>query len=333
MAIKTNLERLKEIVEYADAFGVMITSEKYGIRPDTIYRYQKELAFRLKGGKSSPKETPKVEVVKRDRIYEKLKEHYSEEELARLARGRGVTQSAQINYPKINFDGNHVRFGFVTDTHIGSLYFIEKYWFQFLDVCTDTGCEFIAHTGDVCEGLSNRPGHAMECTHIGHRLQLLYAVDLLSKWEKPIYLIDGNHDRWFEKSAGASIVEDIADSIPNATFLAHEIGDLLVNGCKIRLVHGEDGSSYATSYRPQKWVESFCGGDKPNVLLMGHVHKQCYIFERNVHIFSGGCLSLQSAWMKSKRLAAHSGFWIIDLWIGKKGGVNRCGCEWYPIYV
>ena len=71
---------------------------------------------------------------------------------------------------------------------------------------------------------------------------------------------------------------------------------------------------------------------KPNILLLGHTHKALYIFERNIHCVSLGCLQQQSSWMKGKRIAAHTGFWIIEVCI------NETGVAWfqprfYPFYV
>jgi len=35
--------------------------------------------------------------------------------------------------------------------------------------------------------------------------------------------------------------------------------------------------------------------------------------------------------MRGKRIAAHVGFWIIDIWVGQKG-VTKITSTWYPFY-
>lgn len=91
-------------------------------------------------------------------------------------------------------------------------------------------------------------------------------------------------------------------------------------------------NSYATSYRIQKLVEAMRGGEKPNVLLVGHTHKTIMMpSERNVHCFSGGCIQVQTAWMRGKRIRADVGFWVIDMEIAD-GGVSRIGGSFYPFY-
>ena len=99
----------------------------------------------------------------------------------------------------------------------------------------------------------------------------------------------------------------------------------------LKLFHGEDGSSYATSYRVQKVIEAYTGGEKPNMLILGHVHKQIYMFERNIHCISAGALSRQSSWMRSKRLVNHSGFHVVEITVNKTG-ISRCKVEWFPFY-
>jgi predicted phosphodiesterase len=87
------------------------------------------------------------------------------------------------------------------------------------------------------------------------------------------------------------------------------------------------------SYRVQKLIESFTGGTKPNVLLMGHSHKQGYFFERNIHAVSGGALSTQSKWMRSKRMPNHSGYHFITIRVDEDGGVGDLTLTFRPFYV
>ena len=105
-----------------------------------------------------------------------------------------------------------------------------------------------------------------------------------------------------------------------------------MDGAVLRLWHGGDGSnSYALSYRLQKVVESLTGGTKPAILLAGHVHKFCYIFERNVNAISCPCMQSQTPWMRGKKLAAHTGFLILDFDV-ESGCVCSLSVKLYPFY-
>lgn len=306
--------RCREVLEYAEKNGDEAARETFGLTPVTLARY------RVKLGDSAPM----------GKVLRELKEKYSDGELRSILKGRGFGEKERPAV-SINFAGEAVRFWFATDLHMGSEVYKAEFLDSLLKEAEGFGAEFGVIAGDVTEGLSSRPGHVYELTHIGYASQLRYAIEQLSKWKGKLYCIDGNHDRWYLKSNGAIIVEDICGQLPDAEFLGHDEGDINVNGVKVRLFHGEDSSSYATSYRIQKLVESYTGGDKPNVLLVGHTHKQGYFFERHIHCVSGGALSTQSRWMRSKRLANHAGFWLIEMTVND-GDVSRFKCEWMPFY-
>lgn len=263
-------------------------------------------------------------------ILQQIDKRYSPEELRLIASGRGINP-AQASRPVVNFTGDQVTIGYFTDPHIGSRFFDDYMWHSFLAECRAQNVQRILFTGDLIEGMSNRPDQIYSLTDIGFSAQMEHAERLLLESEFPIDAIDGNHDRWGIKSGGVFAVRDIAKRVPGMTFLGHDCADVVINGTTWRLWHGEDGSSYATSYRIQKIIESFTGGDKPNVLLCGHTHKQAYIFERNVHAVSGGALSMQSDWMRSKRLSNHAGFHILRATI-RDGEIVSFSPTFYPFY-
>ena len=263
-------------------------------------------------------------------LLQQISRRYSGEELRAIASGRGINP-VQRAHPVLTFEGEEVTIGFATDTHIGSVFFHDYLWLSFLKECERQRVQRILFTGDLIEGMSNRPDQVYSLEDVGFSRQMDHAARLLKMSPIPIDAIDGNHDRWGLKSGGVFAVKDVADRVPNMTFLGHDCADVIINDTKWRLWHGEDGASYATSYRIQKIIESFTGGDKPQVLLCGHTHKQAYIFERNVHAVSGGALSCQSDWMRSKRLANHTGFHIIRATI-RDGEIVSFSPTFYPFY-
>lgn len=90
-------------------------------------------------------------------------------------------------------------------------------------------------------------------------------------------------------------------------------------------------NSYALSYRLQKLAESFTGGKKPSILLAGHTHKLCYIFDRMIHCVSVPSLQMQTSWMAGKKIAAHTGFLIIEF-DTNENGVCNFQFRYYPFY-
>ena len=313
-----NGNRAKEIQDIVLDIGVDASAEKLGLSRESVRRYVR--MARGAGGDIEPQ----------DSLIRKITERYTPDELKSIANGRGLN-TARSNPKRISFDGESIKVGFCTDTHIGDESFSDYLWEGFIRECEAEQVDIILHAGDLLEGMSNRPDQIYHLTDIGFSKQMDHAEDILSQTSIPIKIIDGNHDRWGMKAGGILAVRDIANRLEHVEFMGHDTGDIVINDTVWRLWHGEDGSSYATSYRVQKLIEAFTGGDKPHVLLCGHTHKQGYFFERNIHAVSGGALSYQSHWMKSTRKACHTGFWIIVATI-RDGQVVKFCPTWYPIY-
>jgi len=273
-----------------------------------------------------------IPTVDRGKILSQIVQNYSDKELEAIAKG-GRIVPGYAKVPIISFEGQHIRVGAISDTHIGSVDFHESRIFQAYDEFHKAKVDFIVHAGDVLEGMSNRPGHIYELTHLGYDNQKDYAISLFSQWtDTDIYAISGNHDRWYIKSSGANALGDLSKEIKNFHFLGHDEGEISLKGkAVLRLWHGEDGSSYALSYRLQKILESLTGGEKPNAMIVGHVHKYVDIFERHVMCTSIGCIQSQTRWMRSKRISAHPGIAVIDYWVNDQGICQKT-INWKPFY-
>lgn len=309
-------DRVKEVVEYAVLYGQAKALEAYNIPQETFNRYRRK--YRQVYGDSAD-------------LIARVREKFSDAELNTLLdiNMQKVPQSRGT----ITFDGDDFCFLAMSDTHIGSIFFQEERLLSAFEEGRKQGATHLLHGGDIMEGMSGRPGHIYELEKIGYSAQRDYAVELLKQWGKPMFFCLGNHDFWINTKAGSGVDvgEDIAHRIPGAMYLGVHEGVFNVNGVQFMLWHGEDGSSYATSYRVQKIIEAFSGGEKPGVLLTAHTHKMAYIFDRNVHAVSTGSIQAQSGFMRYKRLPAHVGFWILRGTI-KDGEIKRFSPTWYPFY-
>lgn len=269
-----------------------------------------------------------------DPLYAKLKQRYTTKELEQIARGEGI-QKSYIPYPEIHLTGRHHRMVVMSDTHIGSIYSPPEWHDVVADFVNDPAnrIECVLHCGDIVEGLKiGRAGTQIyELSELGFDAQRQRAVELMSKYSKPIYIISGNHDMYFKEYAGANIVQSICDAVPNMTYIGHDSADIKVDGCIIRLFHGQDGSAYSLGYRLQKLVESYTGGQKPNILLAGHVHKYVHIFERNIQAVSVPCMQMQTSFMRGRKLAAHTGFLVIDFEVND-GNISSFSVQLFPFY-
>ena len=247
-----------------------------------------------------------------NKFMKEIQERYTTEELKLIAKGKGLADGVKYEKPVLNRVGKH-RIGVMTDTHIGSKYTNSQYIIDALELMEEKGCEMVIHAGDIVEGISHRQGHVFECSHYGFDAQFEETKRIFSTTDLPIYAIAGNHQAWAMNAVGADVNKYLERDLPNFHYLGFDNATMNIGSVKVLVWHGNDGnSSYATSYRVQKIIESMQGGTKPNILITGHTHKMVYLFERNIHALSAGCMQFQTAFMMGKKLAAHVGFFVVD---------------------
>ena len=232
----------KEHLEEAEAaiaeHGYAGAAKALGMKQESIRRLHRLAIEREKGTPSDPIEGNEA-------LARKILARYSPAELRAIANGGIMKPSRRAAY---DFSGEEVTIGFCTDTHIGESSFSDALWIAFLDECKAQGVDMILHTGDVHEGMSNRPDQVYHLTDLGVSAQMDHAERLFRMTDIPIKVIDGNHDRWGIKSNGLFMVRDLAARMPDhVEFLGCDTGEVIINGTRWMLWHGEDGSSYATS--------------------------------------------------------------------------------------
>lgn len=305
--------RVREVVAFSLERGDEAALKRFLINEETLSRYKR--VYKRQFGEGAM-------------VLAQLENQFTVDELRVIAKS-GKVRPTNAVVKELTFTGEVVKFGVLSDTHIGSIYFKDEVIDAAYREFEKERVEFITHSGDVSEGMSYRSGHVYECSEIGYQSQEAKVREVLSRSPAPMYVISGNHDLWFMTvgNIGANIVKNVCD-VTGHTYLGDEEGSLYVNGAELRLWHGRDGSSYAKSYRIQKLIESYAPGDKPKIAMFGHVHKQLYMFERNVHCISAGCVQFQSAYMRQKRLAADVGFWVVSACI-EDGFVKWVQCRWY----
>lgn len=287
--------------------------------------------FTLVEGEVAKEPTPLLNRGGTGDILNRIGERYTPEELEALAQGRGLLDKRlQYDVPKLH--GTHYRIGVLSDTHIGSVYSPTEWIETTLKEFKEQGCDFIVHAGDIVEGMKvKRLGtQIFELSEIGYRAQRDKAIDIFSKTDIPIFIIAGNHDMFFAENTGMNIVEDIASQVPHMTYLGYDQADIDLDGCTIRLFHGGDGSSYALSYRLQKIAESIAADSKPGLMICGHTHKMVYIYDHDIHMVSAPSIQRQTDYMRGKKLAAHTGFLILDVEIDNARICNLT-FNYYPL--
>lgn len=248
----------------------------------------------------------------------------------------GINQRRIVKKYVHEIGGRSVRFGYFSDSHIGSNCFDYKLWDRMVCHFKSEKIKVVYSPGDIVEGMSGRDGQVYELDAIGFQAQVeLAAKQIEMLGDIQVYSILGNHDLWFKSKAniGASVGEALAERCKNYHHLGEWEADVkLAPGVVMKLFHANDGTAYATSYKIQKLIESLEGGKKPQIILSGHYHKALQLFTRNVFGFECGTICSQTGWMRGKKIPAHKGYGIINVIVRKSGGIERLQHEFFPCF-
>jgi len=221
-------------------------------------------------------------------------------------------------------DKLHLTIGITADVHECSKQQQLSFHEDFYTRCEDRGVENIYDAGDTFAGVGVYRGQDMDIFQHTEEDQLEYVAAHHPK-RKGIttHKIGGNHDLVFVKNKGADPVKQLALMRPDIKYLgAYSAWIKLAPGCELYMVHPDGGSAYATSYKAQKLVESFEGGRKPNIAVIGHYHKKLYLFERNVHVIMPGCWEAQTNFGTRRFLQPQIGGVILDIWFDDHGAIQ-----------
>ena len=231
--------------------------------------------------------------------------------------------------------GRKIRFGAIGDTHLGSKYERLDVLNALYDWFAKQGVTRVYHSGNLVDGRGkvNRFDLLPGCDSMEG--QLAYAAKHYPqrKGIETHFIAGDDHEGWWVQDVGVNIGEKIQQAAEDAgrkdlKYLSYMEADLRFPAPQgetwVKVVHPGGGSAYATSYTAQKIVESFQGGEKPAVLLIGHYHKMEYGRPREVLCLQTGCTQDQTPFMRKKRLEAHLGGWIVELEQAPNGHVACC---------
>lgn len=224
--------------------------------------------------------------------------------------------------------------GVISDTHLGSEH-------QQITLLAETyryfkkeGITQVFHCGDVVEGNGRLyKGQIYEMFLHGEEAMVDYTVKNYPKQEGiTTYVIGGSHDYSFYKEGGADVLKQIADKRDDIKYLGISGATINIGKIKFYLMHPDGGVPYARSYRIQKTVENFPGGQKPNILLAGHLHITCELpCYRNVACFQLPCFQTQTQYLRAKGVSPDIGFLVLEI-TPDKNGIASFKTDWHLYY-
>lgn len=235
------------------------------------------------------------------------------------------------------------RFGVTGDNHLCSKYERLDVLHALYDLFKEEGIETVYNTGNWIDGEARFNKHDLN-TH-GLDNQLDYWIKNFPQRDgiTTHYITGDDHEGWYTQREQINVGELSQFKAERAGrsdlhYIGHMEADIILPAKEpggktiIRVLHPGGGSAYAVSYTAQKIVESYSGGEKPDVLLLGHYHKAEYSYIRGVHTVQTGCTQDQTPFMRKKRLAAHLGGWIIEIATDDIGAVTKFRQEFFPFY-
>lgn len=236
-----------------------------------------------------------------------------------------------------------MRFGVCGDNHIGNKHFREDVLDKLYDTYQEEGIEYVFNTGNWIEGEANFNKLDLVQDAFGLDAQINLFLKKYPKRDgiKTLFIAGDDHEGWYSQKIRIEIGRHMELKAREAgrddiIYLGYMEHDVIVKApfgqTKIRTVHPGGGSAYATSYSVQKLVESYQGGEKPSILLVGHYHKAEYIPVRNVHVIQTATTCDQTRFMRKKKIAAHLGGWMAEFKTDERGAITRFRTEFMPFY-
>ena len=216
----------------------------------------------------------------------------------------------------------HLKLLLISDTHLASKYDRLDILRYLYDKADTEGVNYILHSGDVTEGLSGRPQQIHELKETSYTGQRDYVIEKYPKSDIPTYMIAGNHDLWWIRQCGADIVQDICNNRDDLHYLGSDCEDLKIGKLRIRMFHGKGGSSYAKSYKLQKYLDSIPAEELPHILQTGHIHQAFYMKQGKTHCFQTSCLQDQTPFCRSQGLSNDKSCWWVSIDFDNKGNVH-----------
>lgn len=189
------------------------------------------------------------------------------------------------------------RVGHFTDVHFGSSHCDTKALLDYFALAKSRGVTAFLCTGDVLDGVSEKL--LMEQRAVGFERQADEAVETLvaaKLGSLPIVAITGNHDGYFNDTAGVDAGRALAERMQGAGVhwlcVGSCLGRAIVHGARVELYHPHGGGATRNAVRRvlNAKAERYTDEDRPHLLVGGHFHKTATVhaYPENVFCVGGG---------------------------------------------
>jgi len=234
------------------------------------------------------------------------------------------------NIPLDVFDGDAwTKIGLVSDTHLCCREERLDALHAQYDLFQREGVKDVFHAGNIVDGYIPRINGAsvIETSIDG---QALYCARNYPQRDgiTTHFITGDDHEGWWQKEGFnfGAYLQMVCERLQrfDMKYIGHVEADVelkcgeFINRMKIQ--HPGGGSAYARSYKGQKMVESFQGGEKPAILVQGHYHVSGYSFDRNVHIVGMPGFKDQDMFTRKQHLRCEIGGVILEFKMSSQTG-------------
>ena len=242
-----------------------------------------------------------------------------------------LSKHVEVEYP----------IGWIADTHLGSKYERLDVLHALYDRYEEAGVETVFHGGNWIDGEFRYNKYDIYVN--GFEAQL---ANFIKKYPQrkgiSTKIISGDdHEGWYVQREHINVGKVMQlyareagrDDLEDLGYMERDIAYEQPGGRSIiRVIHAGGGSAYATSYTSQKYAESLQGGEKPDIVLVGHFHKFEYGYPREIHMVQGGTTCDQTPYMRKKKLQAHVGGCILWVVQNERGIFTSVKVQWIPFF-
>lgn len=236
------------------------------------------------------------------------------------------------------FQSSRFTIGVVSDSHMNNIHERLDVLECAYDEFYQRGIKLVINAGNITDGFRPRI-NGNEVTNHRFDDQITYILDHYPQRAgiDTYYLSTFCHEGWWlDMGVDFGRVLQLEAHVRNRKDLNH-LGlmeaDIPLKGQSVmRVSHPRDGMSYAISYRPQKHVEAYQGGEKPRLLILGHYHKMGLFRPREVWTLLAGTCCDQTGYMRSKGIQADVGYSVLTINQAKDSSISGITYEPRPFY-
>lgn len=215
-------------------------------------------------------------------------------------------------------------FGFVSDTHYGSIYSQPSMVNTFCYEAYNRGITDMFHVGDITDGDYSRvrPIHVHEVFLYGATGQLDYVVKNLPKYPgMKWHAICGSHDQTHLFNYGMDIGKEIAKRRPDFEYLGQDRAYYEQDNLTIELFHPGGGTSRILSTKPQNGLDQNTF-KKVDLRATGHYHKVYYMDYNGTHVLLLPCNVATSSFMMKQEIPNLMGNYFVTIYYDDNGHIH-----------